>query len=44
MAETAQELGLTPGNVKMIQHRALAEAARVNSDHSLQLTSRLAKA
>jgi RNA polymerase sigma-70 factor (ECF subfamily) len=25
--ETAQALGITPGNVKVIQHRALAKAA-----------------
>jgi len=29
--ETAQELGVTPGNAKVLQHRALAQAVRVGS-------------
>ena len=44
VVETAQELGLTPGYVKVTQHRALAKAARVNCDPSLQLASQLGKA
>jgi RNA polymerase sigma-70 factor (ECF subfamily) len=30
--ETAQELGVTPGNAKVLQHRALAKAARLGSE------------
>lgn len=30
--ETAQALGITSGNVKVLQHRALARAVRVGSD------------
>jgi RNA polymerase sigma factor (sigma-70 family) len=32
IAETAQELGVTPENAKVIQHRALAKAARVGEN------------
>jgi len=44
VAETAQELGVAPGNVKVIQHRALAKAAQVNSAPSLQLANQLREA
>jgi RNA polymerase sigma-70 factor (ECF subfamily) len=30
--ETARELGLTPGNVKVIQYRALAKAVQVGKE------------
>jgi RNA polymerase sigma-70 factor (ECF subfamily) len=30
--ETAQELGITPGNVKVIQYRALAKAVQVGKE------------
>jgi RNA polymerase sigma-70 factor (ECF subfamily) len=30
--ETAQELGMTPGNVKVIQYRALAKAVQVGKE------------
>jgi RNA polymerase sigma-70 factor (ECF subfamily) len=30
--ETAQELGITSGNAKVLQHRALAKAARLGAD------------
>lgn len=32
VAETAQELGLTPDNVKVIQHRALAKVAQLQME------------
>lgn len=34
VAETAQELGVTPNNVKVIQHRALAKAVEICNDTS----------
>ena len=30
--ETAQELGITPENVQVIQHRALAKAVRIGEE------------